>query len=164
MIDHPLHRETLGELDLQFQAAFHLVFKTVQLLGKDETGEASSSESALLRLLTPVVKLYTAKQAIAVSSEVLECFGGAGYVEDTGIPQLLRDSQVLAIWEGTTNVLSLDVIRAIQREGVFEPFVEDVERRMKSLRTESLTSLGSPGSGVSAKAPDFQGLTRKDFS
>jgi hypothetical protein len=52
---------------------------------------------------------------VAVASEVLESFGGAGYVEDTGLPRLLRDAQVLPIWEGTTNVLSLDVIRALAR-------------------------------------------------
>jgi hypothetical protein len=50
---------------------------------------------------------------VAVVSEALECFGGAGYVEDTGVPMLLRDSQVFPIWEGTTNVLSLDALRAI---------------------------------------------------
>jgi acyl-CoA dehydrogenase len=70
-------------------------------------------ETALLRLLTPVMKLTTGKQAVLVLSEVIEAFGGAGYVEDTGLPQLLRDSQVLPIWEGTTNVLSLDTLRAL---------------------------------------------------
>jgi len=70
-------------------------------------------ETRLLRLLTPVMKLTTGKQAVLVLSEVVEAFGGAGYVEDTGLPQLLRDSQVLPIWEGTTNVLSLDTLRAL---------------------------------------------------
>jgi alkylation response protein AidB-like acyl-CoA dehydrogenase len=73
----------------------------------------SELETFLLRLLTPVMKLTTAKQAVLVLSEVLEAFGGAGYVEDTGLPQLLRDAQVLPIWEGTTNVLSLDTLRAL---------------------------------------------------
>src|SRR5581483_4326312 len=54
--------------------------------------------------------LLTAKQAIAVVSEAIEAFGGAGYVEDTGLPVLLRDTQVLSIWEGTTNVLALDLL------------------------------------------------------
>ena len=70
-------------------------------------------ETLLLRLLTPVMKLTTGKQAVLVLSEVIEAFGGAGYVEDTGLPQLLRDAQVLPIWEGTTNVLSLDTLRAL---------------------------------------------------
>jgi len=73
----------------------------------------------VLRLLVPVAKLYTGKQGIAVTSEALECFGGAGYVEDTGLPVMLRDAQVLSIWEGTTNVLSLDVLRALRDAAVW---------------------------------------------
>ena len=65
-----------------------------------------------MRLLTPIAKLLTAKQAVAVVSECIEAFGGAGYVEDTGLPALLRDAQVLPIWEGTTNVLALDALCA----------------------------------------------------
>jgi hypothetical protein len=63
------------------------------------------------------MKLTTAKQAVAVASETLEAFGGAGYVEDTGLPLLLRDAQVLPIWEGTTNVLSLDALRVLGSDG-----------------------------------------------
>jgi putative acyl-CoA dehydrogenase len=128
--EHPLHVQTLAELQVDYEACFHLVFKTVELLGKDESGKASQDESKLLRLLTPIIKLYTARKGVALASEVLESFGGAGYVEDTGLPRLLRDAQVLAIWEGTTNVLSLDVLRAIEKEGVFEPFVQDVSARL----------------------------------
>ena len=60
--------------------------------------------------MLPITKLTTAKQAVAAVSEVVEAFGGAGYVEDTGLPTLLRDTQVLPIWEGTTNVLALDAL------------------------------------------------------
>ena len=67
-------------------------------------------QRALLRVITPIAKLLTAKQAVAVVSECIEAFGGAGYVEDTGLPALLRDTQVLPIWEGTTNVLALDTV------------------------------------------------------
>jgi len=55
--------------------------------------------------------MYTAKKAVSVVSEGLECFGGQGYIEGTGLPGMLRDAQVLPIWEGTSNVLSLDVLR-----------------------------------------------------
>ena len=98
-------------MEVEFQAAFHLTFRAVELLGKEECGQATSDELAVLRLLTPLAKLYTARQCVAAASEVLEAFGGAGYVEDTGLPRLLRDAQVLPIWEGTTNVLSLDALR-----------------------------------------------------
>lgn len=111
--EKPLHRDTLEQLEAEFAGAFYLTFEGVHLLGKQEAGELSEAGQALLRALTPLIKLTTAKQAVAVLSEVLECFGGAGYVEDTGLPMLLRDAQVLPIWEGTTNVLSLDTLRVL---------------------------------------------------
>jgi alkylation response protein AidB-like acyl-CoA dehydrogenase len=109
----PLHADTLATLQAEMEGAFLLSFYLVDLIGQDEAGELSAEQSDLPRLLTSIAKLTTARQAVAVASEVLEAFGGAGYVEDTGLPALLRDSQVLPIWEGTTNVLALDSLRAI---------------------------------------------------
>ena len=85
-----------------------------------------------------MAKLYTAKQAIAIASETVEAFGGAGYVEDTGIPRLLRDAQVLSIWEGTTNVLSLDTLRAIERADALGAWSADARRRVKGVESASL--------------------------
>src|SRR6266566_6011682 len=138
--EHPLHVETLAEMQLKLRAAFLLAFRVVELLGKEESGQASESELQLLRFLIPVAKLYTAKQAIAVASEAVEAFGGAGYVEDTGIPRLLRDAQVLSIWEGTTNVLSLDTLRAVERSGALSAWTADVRRRLKAVQTDALRS------------------------
>ena len=112
--DKPLHRDTLAGLQAEFEAAFHFAFYVAELTGQSETNEITEDDAHLLRLLTPLMKLTTGKQAVLVSSEVLETFGGAGYVEDTGLPVLLRDSQVLPIWEGTTNVLALDALRALE--------------------------------------------------
>jgi putative acyl-CoA dehydrogenase len=140
LIEHPLHVETLAEMQLELSAAFLLAFRVVELLGKDECGDATESESRLLRLLIPVAKLYTAKQSIAVASEALEAFGGAGYLEDTGMPRLLRDAQVLSIWEGTTNILSLDVLRAIERTDAFAEWASDVRRRLKNITSVDLSS------------------------
>uniref|UniRef100_A0AAV2MSR6 Acyl-CoA dehydrogenase n=1 Tax=Knipowitschia caucasica TaxID=637954 RepID=A0AAV2MSR6_KNICA len=113
--DHPLHMQTLSRMEIETRGAFLLVMDICRLLGREEMGTATELDSHLLRLLTPVVKLYTGKQAVAVVSEGLESFGGQGYIEDTGLPGLFRDSQVLSIWEGTTNVLSLDVLRCVSR-------------------------------------------------
>ncbi|WP_426285317.1 acyl-CoA dehydrogenase family protein [Luteibacter sp. E-22] len=113
LIDHPLHARTLADMQAEYEAAFSLTFHVAELLGRAEHGEGEAQDAALLRLLTPLAKLWTAKVSIRVVSEALECFGGAGYIEDTGLPQLLRDAQVYAIWEGTTNVLSLDMLRAL---------------------------------------------------
>ncbi len=140
LIEHPLHVETLAEMQLELRAAFLLAFRVVELLGKDECGDATESELKLLRFLIPVAKLYTAKQAIAVASEALEAFGGAGYLEDTGLPRLLRDAQVLSIWEGTTNILSLDALRAIERGDVLAEWTSDVKRRLSGLKVAALSS------------------------
>jgi len=106
----PLHADTLANLEAETRAAFLLTFALIELIGRDECGEIDAQQQALLRLLTPLAKLTTGKQAVAVLSEVIESFGGAGYLEDTGLPALLRDAQVLSIWEGTTNVLALDAL------------------------------------------------------
>jgi putative acyl-CoA dehydrogenase len=138
LAEHPLHAATLGAMELEWRAGFHLAFHVVELLGKQECGNASPDELARLRLLIPVAKLYTAKQAVAVASEALESFGGAGYIEDTGLPRLLRDAQVLSIWEGTTNVLSLDVLRALEKTDALNAFVRDARRRLVELRVDAL--------------------------
>jgi acyl-CoA dehydrogenase len=111
----PLHQEVLRAMTLQADGALYLTMRMAQLLGRIETGEATGSEAALFRLGIALAKLYTAKQAVAVVSEAIECFGGQGYMEDTGLPRLLRDAQVLPIWEGTTSVLSLDALRVLRR-------------------------------------------------
>ena len=123
LIDHPLHATTLADMQAEFEAAFQLVFHVAHLLGRSECGLADDDERAQLRLLTPLAKLWTGKLAVRIASEACEAFGGAGYIEDTGIPQMLRDAQVYPIWEGTTNVLALDTIRAINRVGV-EPLLQ----------------------------------------
>jgi len=106
----PLHADTLAGLEAETWGAFLMTFLLVELNGRMEQGELDSEQRALLRLLTPLTKLITGKQAVGVVTEVIESFGGAGYVEDTGLPQLLRDTHVLPIWEGTTNVLALDAL------------------------------------------------------
>jgi acyl-CoA dehydrogenase len=108
----PLHVQTIAGLQAEYEAAFHLCFELVHLLGRVEHGDADDDAKSLLRLMTSLTKLTTGKQAVAVSTEAIECFGGAGYVEDTGLPAIVRDSQVLPIWEGTTNVLSLELLKA----------------------------------------------------
>lgn len=119
LADQPLHRETLAELEAQTAGAFLLTFFLIELLGREEAGLSDEDDAILLRFLTPIVKLATGRQAVHVVSESLEAFGGAGYIEDTGIPMLLRDTQVLPIWEGTTNVLSLDaLLRADAERGL----------------------------------------------
>lgn len=131
--ENPLHLETLAELKVEQALASLLIFKTSALWGRDEMKLASSEESTLLRLLTTLAKLSTGKAAVRGASEVLESFGGAGYVEDTGLPVLLRDAQVFPIWEGTTNVLSMDILRALKKENAADVFFRDVNARLQKI-------------------------------
>lgn len=137
--EQPLHIETLANMEIEFEAAFHAVFYTVSLLGKEECGKASEEEKAVLRLLTPLIKLYTARQCINVITEVIEVFGGVGYVEDSGLPTLLRDAHVLSIWEGTTNILSLDALRAIEKEKALFPFLKNIQNRLEIINHPELS-------------------------
>lgn len=71
-----------------------LTFELARLLGLEENNEATDRDKLVLRLLTPICKLYTAKQSVRCMSEGLEAIGGLGYLEDTGLPSMMRDAQV----------------------------------------------------------------------
>ncbi|MCG8422746.1 MAG: acyl-CoA dehydrogenase family protein [Proteobacteria bacterium] len=136
--EKPLHVDTLASIQAETEGAVLLALRTAELLGNREAGEADHHQQLLARVLTPIAKLTTGKQAVAVASEALECFGGAGYVEDTGLPRLLADAQVLPIWEGTTNVLSLDTLRALAQEGAFEALTAEVTEKLGEVRAAQL--------------------------
>ena len=144
LADKPLHADTLAALEAEYAAAFCLAFRSVELLGRLEHAQPGQFgphdpreherevDERLSRVLIPIAKLCTAKQAVAVTSEAIEACGGAGYVEDTGLPRILADAQVLPIWEGTTNVLSLDTLRALGKGGAFEAVHAELERSLAS--------------------------------
>jgi hypothetical protein len=111
-----------------------LTFELVHLLGREETKTATTEQLDILRLMTPVTKLFTARSAIQTASEVVEGFGGVGYIEDAGIAVHLRDSQVFPIWEGATNVLSLDMLRVMQKSAALRSLHADIEARLKSVK------------------------------
>ncbi|KAM8992707.1 acyl-CoA dehydrogenase family member 11-like [Ara ararauna] len=130
--DHPLHVQTLARMEVQTRGAFLLLMDIVRLLGLAETNMASEQEQLLLRVLVPAAKLYTGKQASAVVIEAMESFGGQGYMEDTGLPVIVRDALVLSIWEGTTNILSLDVLRSLSKSQgqAMAAFLSSVQRKL----------------------------------
>ncbi|XP_052253035.1 acyl-CoA dehydrogenase family member 11-like isoform X2 [Dreissena polymorpha] len=137
---YPLHVQTLARMEVEARGALILCLENMRLLGREDCGVASEGDLSLLRLLVPLSKLYSGKQALQVATEGLESFGGQGYIEDTGIPGILRDAQVLSIWEGTTNILSLDVLRAIAKSqgGVLSAFLAEIEVRMGAVRSPEL--------------------------
>jgi alkylation response protein AidB-like acyl-CoA dehydrogenase len=141
--EKPLHLDTLAGVQAEYEAGFHLAFLLVEWLGRHETAEMPPRQRDFLRFLTPVVKLVTGRQAVAGLSEIIESFGGAGYVEDTGIPVLLRDAQVFSIWEGTTNVLALDALRALHTGAALDQLGIEVESALSAVRQVSLHDAGN---------------------
>ncbi|KAG7160259.1 Acyl-CoA dehydrogenase family member 11-like [Homarus americanus] len=140
---HPLHQLTASRMEVTTRACEALTFHMARLLGREEAGVATSQESLVLRTLTPIMKFFTAKMAMKIISEALECFGGQGYIEDTGLPSHLRDAQVLPIWEGTTNIMSLDFLRAMAKSKgeALTAVYDDVKARIEevtSIMTEDL--------------------------
>ncbi|HSQ04569.1 MAG TPA: acyl-CoA dehydrogenase family protein, partial [Burkholderiales bacterium] len=143
LAEQPLHLDTLAGLQAEFEAAFHLSMFAVELLGRAEDMRASEEQLALLRILVPVAKLTTARQAVAVLAEIIEAFGGIGYVEETGLPALLRDAHVLPIWEGTTNVLALDALRAVHEARGLNTLVREVRFMLQGVKEPGLLQLSA---------------------
>ncbi|KAF9360271.1 hypothetical protein BGX26_009954 [Mortierella sp. AD094] len=116
--DQPLHLATLANMELQYRATCQFTFFCIAILGRVEALDSKVPENKnkdvlLLRLLTPILKLWSAKNAFYFSQEAMECYGGQGYMEETGIGRAMRDVLVNTIWEGTSNVLSLDLLRVM---------------------------------------------------
>ncbi|WHZ20533.1 MAG: Acyl-CoA dehydrogenase [Rhodanobacteraceae bacterium] len=123
LIEQPLFADSLAGREAEFEAAFHLAMEVALLLGRVESGAGDERDAALHRLLTPLAKLWICKLGVRTASETVEAFGGIGYLEDSGIPLLLRDAQVLPIWEGASNVQALDFLRALDKSGM-DPLVD----------------------------------------
>lgn len=115
LIDQPMMKKVFSDLHHELKGQMYLGFHVAYLMGKQECGHASDREILQLRLLTPILKFLTGKSAISCAAECMEVFGGAGYVEDTGIPLFYRDAPVFAIWEGSSNVMAHDILRIMAK-------------------------------------------------
>ncbi|HLL37278.1 MAG TPA: acyl-CoA dehydrogenase family protein [Streptomyces sp.] len=111
LVDKPLMRNVLADLALESEAATTLALRLAAAW--DDGGE---EERAFLRLAVPAAKYWVTKRCPAVAVEAAECLGGNGYVEESGLPRLVRESPLNSIWEGAGNIQALDVLRALRRE------------------------------------------------
>jgi len=111
LIDQPLMLQVLADMALDVEAATVLVFR----LARAFDGRDDADETAYRRLMTPITKYWVCKIAPALTFEAMECLGGNAYVEEGGFPLLYREAPVNAIWEGSGNVMCLDVLRAVER-------------------------------------------------
>jgi putative acyl-CoA dehydrogenase len=113
LLDQPLMQNVIADLELEAQAATALMTRVASSFDR---ASADEHEAKLKRILTPIAKYWVTKRCSELVREALECLGGNGYVEDSIMPRLYRESPVNAIWEGSGNVIALDVLRAITRE------------------------------------------------
>jgi putative acyl-CoA dehydrogenase len=125
LIDKPLMQNVMADLEIEVEAATHMMMR---LSGAFDRAALDPAEAALQRVATPVAKYWVTKRCSEVVREAMECLGGNGYVETSILPRLYRESPVNAIWEGSGNVIALDVVRALARtpQGA-EAFVGELE-------------------------------------
>lgn len=121
--DHPLYARAGAALSTEVRGALLFVLDTADTFDRAAAGDARAH--ALLRGLTPQAKAMTARLAVDAASQACEMLGGNGYVKPWVTERLLRDAQVLPIWEGTTNVQALDFLRACAKERAAEALVDD---------------------------------------
>lgn len=137
---HVLHHRLLADLDAKRCAATALCFEIARLLGESEDAEALK-EAKILRVLVPIAKMMLGKWAVHFASDALEAMGGVGYLEDSEFPRLLRDAQVLPIWEGTTNIMLHDIMRAQDKEQALQVLLKDLCERTNALMIDELDAL-----------------------
>ena len=111
--EQPLMTNVLADLILESEGATACALRLARAFDADEHDE---HEQRIKRLVTPIIKYWTCKRAPQHAAEALECLGGAGYVEESDLPRLFRQSPLNGVWEGSGNVICLDVLRAIARE------------------------------------------------
>ncbi|MFB6083680.1 MAG: acyl-CoA dehydrogenase family protein [Halorientalis sp.] len=163
--EYPLMRRDLVAMQTDYEAALAFTFEATRHYADymeneqrlDEAPDDRDDDAArafkLMRLLVPIAKYKTARLAVDTASYACEILGGNGYVDGFTTERMLRDSQVLPIWEGTSNVLSLDVLRVLNREAAHEalfPLVED------SLDTAEHPHLDDLAATVEAEFTDLQ--------
>ncbi|MCR8695325.1 acyl-CoA dehydrogenase family protein [Rhodococcus pyridinivorans] len=115
LFDQPLMRATLLPLLLDAEAALALVAYSGATLDRADHGDEQAR--SVVRILTPVAKHYICKRARTVTGEAMEIRGGSGYIEDRAFARLVRDSHLGSIWEGSSNVIALDVLRSMRKNG-----------------------------------------------
>lgn len=93
-----LHLSVLSDMEVIYRGNLLFYLHIAELFSLVQAKKATDKQCNMLRMMTPLIKLFTAKEAVAFVSEGLECFGGLGYIEGTGLPGALRDAQVLTIW------------------------------------------------------------------
>jgi hypothetical protein len=125
LVELPLMRRQLAKMLIRAEQARTMMFQTAEVLRRADSGEDGAY--ALLRILTPLIKFRACRDARQVTGDAMEVRGGCGYIEEFADARLLRDAHLGSIWEGTSNIVALDVLRAARREGSLDALTSYVK-------------------------------------
>ena len=150
---YPLLRRDLVDMAVDYEAAAVFSFEGARLLDERERVGDDSDAYRLMRLLIPVAKYKTARMAVETTSYAMEILGGNGYVREHVTHRLLRDAQVLPIWEGPSNILSLDVLRAFNRESAHEALLPYLRGKLDGVEHPALEK---PNAETEARFAELQ--------
>ncbi|MFC3477023.1 acyl-CoA dehydrogenase family protein [Halobacterium litoreum] len=134
--EHPLMRRDLAEWTVRYEGMVAVTLAAAHALDAAESGDEDAY--ALMRALVPIAKYRTGRLSVDATSYAMEIRGGDGYVADYVTHRLLRDAQVLPIWEGPSNVLALDLLRALDRENAAEPLLARIDEHLDSADDDRL--------------------------
>ena len=150
LVELPLMRRQLMKLMLPTEAARSIMLCTAEALARADAGDEGARKR--VRLLTPLLKFRACRDARRVTGDAMEVRGGAGYIEEWSDARLVRDAHLGSIWEGTSNIVAQDVLRAIKREGALEALRPALEAMVATVIHEGLRAALS---GSLARACDF---------
>ena len=152
LVDQPLMQNVLADLAIESEAATAVTMRVARAYDEDD--------APFRRIATAVMKYWVCKRAPGHAAEALECLGGNGYVEESGMPRLLRDSPLNSIWEGSGNVAALDVLRAIAQGARGPARVPGRVRAGPRRRTRRSTPTSTGSRAAPPQDPEFEARTR----
>src|SRR5690606_25004186 len=150
LLDLPLQRRQLSKLLLPTEQGLSMSLHTARVFERADAGDDEAA--AVLRILTPIIKVRTTREARKVTADAMEVRGGVGYIEEYGDARTFRDAQLGSIWEGTTNIVALDVVRAAHRSSALKPLMSYLD--------ELTGTIAEAGAGSAAFAPLARELER----
>lgn len=168
-------KDTLVRLRVKQEIETRAVFDMISHFEESVSSKSStpSSEEVMNRLKIAILKKETAEQAIAFAHEAIELHGGNGYIEDFVMPRLLRDAQVLTVWEGTANILGLEVLRLLNKFEAHSFFYEEMTQRLEQVNgfasqvemvKQEIISLGHQVADILNQSSDIQTYYSKSIA
>lgn len=169
LTEFPMVQETLSTMKAKLEVELATTFDMIKLYDKVTSGNATNEEIVLNRLKIALLKKETAEQAIHFSHEAIEMHGGNGYIEDFVTPRLLRDAQVLTVWEGTANILGMELVRLVNKFGAHTLFIKEMNERIdlvpdstwKEQLSGSLNNLAVNLASFASLEPELQTIEAK---